>query len=654
MTKHAARRNTSCIALLFLLFVLVALTGLLAALEQSTPGGPLPTPTPPPAPEFRTPSPVIVEPNRRQSVVLVSLGGASAEALSGWMADGAMPTLSRLSERGWMTKLDSVSPPLPTFALTALATGTTSPDAEPIWQWAARHHRTTALLFWPGADPAMPDQRVDYVLACAPSSTAAGQQTVLLSPGKLWMGAPTSFSPPYEGKLPFPSPTGTTIWRVLAVDTLDDSLAAYDTFFFSPDSEGGQIVGGNILRLTLNEWGTLPAFGRAAPDPMLAVTGLRTLTSTATLSPTTGITPTATLSPTTSITLTTTLTPTATLTPTMPSAPRLELTLYHIAARPVTARPVALSREVIERFGFCPPLPDPRTVAQGRLPPAAFHKLASLRARWAMRAAAHVYETYRPHLLMVRQEALPASEQALLLTDARQPGYSPTRAAEFAGYRRAVATAVDDGLDNLLAVVDLNYAAVLIVSEYGMAPAHTEVNVAVALQTVWQWLAQLDGDLPVSRTSPGFHVKGAFVSIESGLYEKGENTVKADVLIQAMADLTDPRTGEPLFARVARHDDTGSWAAAWPYPGDILAQAAPGYTLTVAPFARDVFSETPVYGQTGYSARQLTMQGALFAAGRGVFTGQEGDITHVMDLTPTVAEWLRIPLPPNGSLTDQD
>ncbi|UCC62532.1 MAG: hypothetical protein JSV36_17490, partial [Anaerolineae bacterium] len=135
--------------LAFLLTVAV-LAGLLVVLDRVTPGGPLPTPTPPPAPEVRTASPEIVEPNRRQSVVLVSLGGASADALSGWIADGAMPALSQLARRGWMAPLRSVSPPLPGPALAELTADRTTPDAEPIWQTAARHGRTTALLFWPG------------------------------------------------------------------------------------------------------------------------------------------------------------------------------------------------------------------------------------------------------------------------------------------------------------------------------------------------------------------------------------------------------------------------------------------------------------------------------------------------------------------------
>ena len=614
------------------LLAIAAIAGLLTTFDRMTPGGLLPTPTSPPPPALRTPSPVVVEPNRRRSVVLVSLGGASADALTGWMADGDMPTLARLAEQGWMaTALRSTDPPLPSLALTALATGATSPDAEPIWQAAARHHRTTALLFWPDADPAVPDQRADYTLACTPPATAARQQIVLLSPGKLWAGSPASFSSPYEGTLPLSSPAGTATWRVLAVDTLDDSLAACDTFFFSSASDGARTVDGDTRRLTVDEWGTVPVWGRAAPGLMLTVTSLRTLTGTATVSPTASVTPTV------------ALTPTATITPTVSPAPLLELTLYYISDQPMTAQPVALGQEVIERFGFCPPLPDPRTVAQGRLSPAAFGELASLRARWAMRAAAYVYETYRPHLLLVRQEALSASEQALLLADSRQAGYSPPRAAEFVNHRRAVATAVDDGLDDLLAAVDLNYGAVMVASEHGMAPVHTEVNVAAALKPTWHWLAQLDGGLLSKDAPPCIYVEGAFLSVEIGQDETAESAVVSGAVFRALAALTDPQTGKPVLARVTHRGDARSWAAAWPYPGDILAQAAPGYTLTAAWGTKSVFSEAPIYGQTGFDAHLQTMQGTFIAAGRGVSAGGERGIVRLPDIASMLATFLGMP-----------
>lgn len=621
------------------LLALAAMAGLLAAFDRATPGGALPTATPPPTPERRTPSPVVVEPNRRQSVVLVSLGGASADVLTDWMADDAMPNLSQLAERGWMaTALYGVDPPLPQTALSALTTSAASPGAEPIWQTVARHQRTTALLFWPTTDPTATDQHVDYTLTCVPSNVAAGRQTVVLAPSEPWVGAPSSFSPTYEGTITLPSSVGSANWHVLAVDTLDDGQAAYDAFFLA-DSTGERSVDDNTPQLVLDSWQTLPVFGSAEPGLLLTIAGLQILTPTGSLSPTTSVTSTVSVTPTDAIT--STATPVADVASPMVESPTrlLELTLYQIAAQPVRARPAALGQEVVEHFGFCPPLPDPRTVASGRLLATAFGDLAVRRARWAMRVAAHVYQTRRPHLMVVRQETLLASEEALLLTDARQPGYSGARAAAFVEQRRTVANAVDSGLGDLMAAVDLNYATVVVVSEHGTMPVHTEVKVASALQPMWRRLVQRDSHLPASLS---LYVEGAFLSVEVQSGAEAQRAALSDAVFRALAALTDPRTGERLFTRVARREDAASWAEMWPYPGDVLAQAAPGYALAATPGAMGGLTEAPVYGQAGHGARQSVMQGALVAAGRGLSEVEGVRAARLQDVPAWVITWLGI------------
>ena len=613
-----------------LLLAMAAAAGLLAVLDRSTPGGPLPTPTPPPAPVLRTPSPVLVKPNRRQSVVLVSIAGAGADALSDWLANGDMPTLSHLADRGWLAPLRSKFPLLPSLALTTLATGSTSPDAEPIWQTAARHHRITALLFWPSADPDLPDRRADYTLSCVPPATASGRQTVTLSPADLWAGASASFSPPYEGRLTFSSPAGVVRWHLLAVDTIDDDKVAYDIFYVAPHGDGTPAVGRNTKQLTLGEWVTLPISG---PGLMLTITGQRTLTSTGMLSSAVGVTATA------------TLTPTATITPTAVPEPLLELTLYQVGVQPVVARPAVLSQEVIERFGFCPPLPDPATVAQGQLPAAAFQELAVRRARWTLGVAAYVFERYRPHLMVVRQEVLSASEQALLLTNPRQLGYSSTRVADFEGHRRSVARAIDGGLDALLAAVDLNYASVLIASEYGMAPVHTQVNVPIALQSVWEQLKQLNNDLLRGDPPPHVYVDGAFLSIEIGSGWDEAYDVAIDTIRRALAGLADPKTGNPVFAQVTRRGDAGAWAASWPYPGDILAQSALGYVPSAMPGTAEVFSEAQVYGQMDCATSLSAKQGTLVVVGWGVSEEETRGVVWLEDVASMASALLGIPTP---------
>ncbi|MFZ5918718.1 MAG: hypothetical protein ACOYZ7_17420 [Chloroflexota bacterium] len=597
------------------LLTTLALTGLWATLDHIEPGGRLPTVTPPPSAERRTPSPVTVEPNQRQSVVLVSLGGVSGQTLADWMIDGAMPTLAHLAGQGQViTTLRSIDPPLPQLALAALASGAPSSDAPPLWQTADRQGRTTALLFWPGSDTT-----TDYALSCDSPPITSGRQTTTLLPREAWPGAPASFGPTYGGSLTLPTATGSAPWAVLAMDSRDDGQTDLDTFLFTPDQNGQQSVTRDTPQLQRDGWVALPVAGRTTPELMLNVTSLRPLT------------PTPPLSPTADLTTTTGLTPTAIVPPPM------ELTVFYLSAQPLTAQPAWLGQEVILRFGFCPPLPDAGSVAQGWLPAPAFAELLTRRARWNGQVAAYVYQSTRPHLMLVRQEAMLLAGQGLLLSQPEQAGFSQTRAAQFATQRRAVAHAIDASLSDLLTVIDLNLASVTIVSEHGLAPVHTQVNLTAALQPIWQRLQTVDGGLLPPQTTLRLQAMGGFVAIEIELAGQ-QDLLARQAIAQTLAALLHPQTREAVFARVAARAAAADWASAWPQPDDIVAQAAPGYSLAATQDTTAIFSAASIYGQTGYPAHLPAMPGAWIVSDQ--VWPKSDHLAQVWDIAPALAAWL--------------
>lgn len=452
---------------------------------------------------------------------------------------------------------------------------------------------------------------------------------MILSAASPWPGAPSGFSPPFEGTVALPSPDGPVDWRILALDTQDDGARAYDTFLLASPDDGEPAAGLEAPQLHPDAWSRLPVFGRSAPPLFLTVTGQQMLTHTLSFSPTQGLTPTATLSPTTA------------LTPTLAVTSSLELGLYQIAAQEVAARPETLGQAVTDRFGFCPPLPDPATVARGQLSAEAFAELAASRARWSGWVAAYVYETARPHLMLIRQEALFAAEEALLLRDPRQPGYSQARVDEFAAHRRTVAAAADIGLNEFLVAVDLNHITVLAVSEHGTAPVHTQVNVAAARQSVLRLLNEMDErGLSRAEATLHLHAQGGFLSIEVET-SAAETTVVRNAIVDTLASLVDPQTSEPVFARVAPIEEAETWAEAWPYPGEVIAQARPGYALMVAKERFPVFAEAGVYGQPGYDAALTTMRGAIIAAGQGISEGSTPP-ARLQEVAPLLAQWLAL------------
>src|SRR6185295_19245015 len=70
----------------------------------------------------------------------------------------------------------------------------------------------------------------------------------------------------------------------------------------------------------------------------------------------------------------------------------------------------------------------------------------------------------------------------LLLVDPRQPGYTPALAASSARARRRIWQAVDRGLARLLAALDLSTTTVVLVSDHGMLPIHTRIDLNALLR----------------------------------------------------------------------------------------------------------------------------------------------------------------------------
>jgi hypothetical protein len=164
------------------------------------------------------------------------------------------------------------------------------------------------------------------------------------------------------------------------------------------------------------------------------------------------------------------------------------------------------------------------------------------------------------------------------------------------------------------------------------------------------WLKQLDRGFLKKDSSPRIYAEGAFLSVEVGSDWNRGHDIAIDAIHQQLTGLPDPQTGNPVFARVILYGDAGRWAATWPFPGDILAQAAPGYLPFAALGTGDVFSEARSYGQTGYATHLPSMQGALVASGRGISATAKKSIVQLQDVASTATTLLGISPSTGGDL----
>jgi predicted AlkP superfamily phosphohydrolase/phosphomutase len=236
-----------------------------------------------------------------------------------------------------------------------------------------------------------------------------------------------------------------------------------------------------------------------------------------------------------------------------------------------------------------------------------------------------------------------------LLVDERQPGYSPERAEQYAGYRRRGAQIADANLGQLLSATDLQNTTIFVVSDHGLAPVHTLVHLNTILE---------QAGLLSFRESPGFPVDATsskalalasgssahiYVNLRGrerpGIVPQEEYQALLDELVRTLSEFKDPN-GQPVFARIVRRQEIGGLHLSSPYSGDLFAQAVPGFVLSDEGGKEAAFEPTSYYGGAGYESALEEMHGIFVAAGRGVREEETISPMHVIDIAPTVARLL--------------
>jgi len=231
----------------------------------------------------------------------------------------------------------------------------------------------------------------------------------------------------------------------------------------------------------------------------------------------------------------------------------------------------------------------------------------------------------------------------LLLTDLAQPGYSAERRDAFAAARLKVWQAVDRELKSFLASVDLKTTAVVIVSDHGMAPVHTEIDANVLLRD--KGVLSLDADGRLADSTLAYAASAGTVSevyVAPGAPDR-------DRLI---ADLktyfsTWSVEGKHPIAQVLTRHEAAPLGLDHPNSGDLILFAADGYHFTGRGLRTGKsLLPTEAYGMHGYPNTDPRMAGIYLALGAGVKPG----VVHVVrnvDVAGQVSAWLGLekPLP---------
>lgn len=569
-----------------------------------------------------TQTPTRVTSPNPDSIFLISWDGAGAELVHGLMESGYLPHFEALSKSGVRAEYAlSVDPPLTAPAHISMASGSipartgivsnrfhVSADsfywyrsgfyepmdqAEPIWLTASRAGLSTATVFFPGASPDLAEQTADLTIGYGVRDAYGSQQTVILGAALPWQEAPPSFSLLHEGSFHIPE---VARLYLLVLDSSDDGISNYDTVFINTSPS----VDENALQLTEGQWGSLVLLPESTAGADFLIQKIN------------------------------------------PG----QILLYHTAVNHNTASPPPLLEALNRSFGFFPASPDMYALEKGWITEDNYLDMISRSSSWMAEVAAWVYTVYRPNLLMTWQGVFDDAGHVFSLLSPLQQGYSPERAALYRDYYHVAAATADRSLEIMLRPLDQQHTTIFLVSDHGTSAVHTRVNLNTLLEQAGLLVLDRKNYVVVERTRAMAVTSGGSVNIYINLAGRERNGIVSpegypavmNQLVDLLAGLNDPETGQPVFQRVLARDELIQLGLHHPNSGDLFAQAYPGYELDGWRGKNSIFEQAVYNGAQGYDCSLPDMQAFFIAAGGGIPAGGKGiPSVRLIDYAPTIA-----------------
>jgi predicted AlkP superfamily phosphohydrolase/phosphomutase len=605
-----------------------------AIMAACLPAGPVPTPGAPPTESpLRAPSITPLPPKRHSSgIILVTLPGARADLTDNFLASGGLPTLAQVAaagaKAGYLQPIDPVAGAAAQASLlsgvNAARTGIVSdrlhlsgtpagqsvrgldlaPAVEPVWRSAMRFGARTAVIGYTPAALDLATQRADWMVSQGTALAPAAQFVLKFTDARDWKNAPSSLSPLRESRMTVVQAGGSAPVDVLvlALDTTDDHQENYDTWLLSRTKS----VDATAERLRLNEWASVVI------DPLLQSSVAFKVTD----------------------------------------ASPAHFAVYQSPLMVNQIAPPEFAREITQRFGAPPAPPDDDALLRNWIEENTYVQMGERQTQWLTSVAMYVNQQQQPDVLLLRLTVLEDAERALLLQQARQPGYKEHTTGYAAALRHAY-DAADAAVGKLWGALDLSAGTLLVLSPYGMTPTHTSVNVNRLLNEKKILTFLRPGVLDATKTKAYAVADGGLVQVylslkgrePNGIVETADADKTAGDIASALRELTDPTDGQSIFARVLRHADLSALGMSNDNAGDVVAQARPGYRISEALDRSATIEPATLLGASGYSAATPEMHGIFFAAGAGIRSGARPANVNALDVAPTIAALLRFTSP---------
>jgi predicted AlkP superfamily phosphohydrolase/phosphomutase len=631
--------------------------------------------------------------NPGRKVLVIGLDSITPVMVDRMLAEGVMPNLARLAERGWSAEVVSTMPPTTPAAWTTVVTGawpsthgiegfavhrggdpldrkvhsltSDAVRAEQLWQLAERHGLDSVLLKWPVSWPPTGGPRVTQVdgaggwggLKCVHDLVHTG----------CWDTHPTGPVAATEGAL-------AQEWMTRDADNLDEEAAGLvspvEPSGWTSVPEGFEPAWAAAIELVARTGDRAPVHllaGRQDGEDRVLVAGC---------SDAAGARPLA----------------RGNWSDWVPlrlgaarGSVRLRVMELSVAGRRLRlhqgqvhrsdgwTRPASLAAELEAEAGPFVEWTEAYDLLQGWIDHETQLEIYAQHLEWMSRAGRLLLRRHPWHLFLAQVHAIDMAYHVYWgAIDPAHPEYRAEDAPRFWDLLREVHRLADSFVGALLEEVD-DDTLVVVMGDHGHDGYHTALLTNHVL--VRDGLLALYRDARTGQTRIDWRRTSAFASgyrvyvnvrgrDPDGIVPPEERDRVQERVIQALNGVRDPRTGQAPVRLAVRREDAEGLGLYGPTMGDVVYAMAPGFQARssvhppaaswiggrLVPERLPALQQTRLFREfTGEHDTSLPFTRAirtlLYAAGPGVRPGRRRVPVSLVDVAPTLCRWLGLPAP---------
>jgi predicted AlkP superfamily phosphohydrolase/phosphomutase len=328
------------------------------------------------------------------------------------------------------------------------------------------------------------------------------------------------------------------------------------------------------------------------------------------------------------------------------------LRLYRGALWRLTGYPDDFEDRITGAVGPFPGLPDQRLLADWWLDMSAgvdldtFVEQAERLDRYLDRIAEWVLANEDVRLVMVYHPTADEYQHSSLLVAPDQWAYTPGSALAAREGLKRIGRSVDRSVAAMWSALDPARDALLVVSDHGVVPVHSEVRILLALEAAGLVeVADEGGERRVAPTSPmAAAISGGCAHLYLNLAGRETDGVVAraeagELLARAARALADLELdGRPVVERILTRAEAAELGLDHPNSGDLVVFLRPGFAGS-SRLDGETIVPSSTYGQHGYLASHNAMCGVLLARGAGIPRAEQAELAAT-EVAPLVGRWL--------------